>query len=709
MRGMGAMAPLGQSHRATAAWTRLFAPIVLLAEVLFFHRRILFSSAWTIPWDLRDYHLPLAEFMAGCLRAGELPFWDPYTYCGVPFYANIQTQFAYPPAWLFLMLSNLFGGRGLLEFLEWQIALHVFLSGLLTYWLLRQIGVGRGAALLGGTVFQLGGYFVSQAQHLGALCAGAWLPLSWLGVIRLATGFSRRWLGGLALALALSFTAGFPAVTIVVFVSSFALACLLVLLRRAPARLLLWFVVASVLAGLLSGVQLLPALELARLSTAYSRGEFAGTGGGVPLIALVSLVVPNHHHIFDLSRYALPWNPTFLYLYCGLAGLACALVGLIASRSCYRAPLALVAALAALWMLGESTPVGRTIFLHLPISFRSPLYAEFAMVAFQLALAVLAGLGAERLLAGRSPLLAAILVALSAADLTAAGSGRVMNTLRIRDEPAVSRSEFEGSAETLERVRALVNQTTPPARLEAYNDSMRWANSAPMTGIPTASGNDPLAPARILHVRQLFGQGQPWLRYWELRDLDSPLPDLLNVRYLICWASTNEPVLRHPKWVHAADLPGHQVYENRRVLPRFFMVGRVRRAFGEREALAILQSPRFDPAREAVVEGRVAEITGPGVLGRVRVLSYGLREILLEIEAPGPAFLVTSESYYPGWRVWVDSRPVELTLTNVAFRGLAVPAGRHRIRMRFEPVIFWYGLALTVLGTVALAAALRPG
>jgi len=703
------VAPSGQDRNSVGPWSGFLASAVLLAEVFLFHRRVLFSRAWTIPWDLRDYHLPLAEFMARCLRAAELPLWDPYTYCGMPFYANLQTQFAYPPAWIFLTLSNLTGGCRLLEFLEWQVVLHVFLAGLLAFWLLRRMGMGRGAALLGGTVFQLGGYFSSQVQHLGAVCAGAWLPLAWLGVIELSKGFRWRWLAGLTLALAMSFLAGFPAVTTVVFASSLGLACLLAVLRRAPPRLVLWTAAATIWAGLLSSVQLLPALELARLSTAYSRGQFAGTGGGVPLVALVSLVIPNHHQIFDLSRYKLPWNPTFLYLYCGLAGLGCALIGLIGSPSRYRTPLALAAMGAALWMLGESTPVGRTVFLWLPAALRSPLYAEFAMVAFQLAMAALAALGSERLLTGRRAAFPIALVVLAAVDLIAAGSSRIMNTFRIQDEPAVSLAEFEGSAETLERVRALVNQTNPPARLESYRDSMRWANSAPMIGIPTAGGNDPLAQARILDVRRLFGRGQPWLRYWELADLDSRLPDLLNVRYLISWAPTAQPALEHPDWIRVADLPGHQIYENRRVLPRFFLVGRLHRAPDKQAALSALRSPEFDPRKEAIVEGHLPSVSSPGAAGQVRVLAYELREILLETEAPAPAFLVTSESYYPGWRAWIDDRPAELLLTNVAFRGLAIPAGRRRIRMRFEPAILWLGLTLSVLATGGLAGALYRG
>ena len=63
------MAPSGQDRNSVGPWSGFLASAVLLAEVFLFHRRVLFSRAWTIPWDLRDYHLPLAEFMAAITLA----------------------------------------------------------------------------------------------------------------------------------------------------------------------------------------------------------------------------------------------------------------------------------------------------------------------------------------------------------------------------------------------------------------------------------------------------------------------------------------------------------------------------------------------------------------------------------------------------------------------------------------------------------------
>ncbi len=356
----------------------------LLCEVLVFYRKVLFSSHWGIPWDFRTFHLSLAGFIATSIRQGEFPLWDPYSYCGMPFYANLQAQVYYPPTILTIVLSNLAGGGHLADFLQWQVVLHVFLAGVFAYWLLRRLEASLAAALLGATVFQLGGFFASQTQHLGDMDAAAWLPLAWLSVISLGRRFSWRWLGALSMALAMALLAGFPAMSFVVMTSSLLLAVVLFATRRASWRVLASTALACVWALVLAAAQLLPAAELTSLSVARLRSEYLGTGGGIPLPSLISLVAPNYFNIFDFSKFSAPWNITFLYLYCGISGLALAIFALLRGKTRYRLPLACMTLLSLLWMLGDQTPIGKALFLRLPGILRSSIYAEPAMAAFLL-------------------------------------------------------------------------------------------------------------------------------------------------------------------------------------------------------------------------------------------------------------------------------------------------------------------------------------
>ena len=55
----------------------------------------------------------------------------------------------------------------------------------------------------------------------------------------------------------------------------------------------------------------------------------------------------------------------------------------------------------------------------------------------------------------------------------------------------------------------------------------------------------------------------------------------------------------------------------------------------------------------------------------------------------------------------MDGAAAETLLVNTAFRGVALPAGRHRVTMRYVPRAFMVGLALTALALVTLVALAR--
>ena len=136
-------------------------------------------------------------------------------------------------------------------------------------------------------------------------------------------------------------------------------------------------------------------------------------------------------------------------------------------------------------MLGEHTPVGLTIFHLLPAIVKGPLYAEYALPAFALGMATLAGLGADHLLSGRRPALAAAAMAVCAIDLIAVGSSRPMNTTSFDDEPGIAYDHYDSHKEIPVKMRELVNQTVPPSRIDTMNGSLNWA-VASIFQVPTS-------------------------------------------------------------------------------------------------------------------------------------------------------------------------------------------------------------------------------
>jgi hypothetical protein len=180
---------------------------------------------------------------------------------------------------------------------------------------------------------------------------------------------------------------------------------------------------------------------------------------------------------------------------------------------------------------------------------------------------------------------------------------------------------------------------------------------------------------------------------------DSRILDLLNVRLLLSMT----PVPDNPKFVKAADLPGRLAYENQSPLPRFFLVLNVKRAEDMSDAVRQLGSPEFDPAKNAVVEQGTAEHYPEAASGAVNITKYSPTEVKVHVESAAPRYLVTSEVNYPGWRAFLDGHEQPISMTNVAFRGMAVPAGNHEIVFRFRPTILLWSAGVSVLACLALS------
>ncbi len=133
---------------------------------------------------------------------GVVPWWNPYSGVGFPLAAEMQASSLFLP---FVLLLHFASGVGYLK-----IALQIF-AGVAMYLLLRQLGMTRFAAVLGGVLYQFNGTFAWFAH--APITPVPFLPLFVLGIERSFTLAQKRRPGGsalIAIAIAYSLYAGFP-------------------------------------------------------------------------------------------------------------------------------------------------------------------------------------------------------------------------------------------------------------------------------------------------------------------------------------------------------------------------------------------------------------------------------------------------------------------------------------------------------------------
>lgn len=72
-----------------------------------------------------------------------------------------------------------------------------------------------------------------------------------------------------------------------------------------------------------------------------------------------------------------------------------------------------------------------------------------------------------------------------------------------------------------------------------------------------------------------------------------------------------------------------------------------------------------------------------------------------ESKANSNQFAVFSEVYYnKGWNAFIDGKKAEIVKTNYALRGLAIPAGNHKIEFRFEPQSYKTGDTIVLISSL---------
>jgi hypothetical protein len=675
---------------------------LLVNAVVFFHKP-LFSSAYLFPWDFRGVQLPLITFLTDELRHGRFALWNPYDYSGYPVFANIEACYFHP----LILLSALIAAHSsanLPQLLEWAVVLQIWVAGIAAYRFLRELGCGRAAAWAGAIICETGGYFASRAEHIGSIMAVAWMPLAWLAVFQLRNQFRFRWFAALCGALGISIVGGFPQPTLAVFASTMVLAIFLPAWRLAKLRVVVYSLAACLLGIGLAAVQFIPTFQLTQNSVAKYRAGWLGAGGGLYWQSLVSLLLPNHYNLFDMAQFKGPGDPSFLYLYMSIAGLCLAVFALFTVRKRSAALLASMTAFGLLWMLGENTPIWRAVYPLLPLTVRIGIHPEYTYCIFCFGLAGLAALGLQALPVKESWRFAIGFII--AADLFLVGSGRPMNLVAVAAEPGVTRQAFEGSALLLQEMRQLAGTQTPPWRIDNTGDAgLDWSIQAPISQLPTANGVSPLALENEVQLRLFQHDGHPWGWYYPVEKPESPVLDVMNVKYVVTRSQDAARMAQAPRFRHAAKVPlGFELYENLAVMPRFFLVHDAVYAGSLAETRRLIADGLVDLHRTAITDRPLSlrgdEPSGGGPTG-VETVDYQPGSLQLKVSTQQPALLVLAESYYPGWLAWVDGTPAEIYRTDIAYRGVSVPAGVHTVRMEFRPAILPISIAVS-LGTAAL-------
>ncbi len=666
--------------------------------------------------DLLEMNIPRRHLAAEAIRQGHLPHWTPLLGNGYPLLAEGQSGIFYPTTLPFFLALPL----PLASNLTLLSTLAVALLG--SYLLARVHGARPAAAAISALAFGLGAAMVLRLKHVNLVQVIAWFPAS-LACIELFLRSGRRaWALAAGLVWTLQILAGHPHASVVcaLGVVLYTLVRLASEPIRRPARAALGLAGAGLLSLFMAAVQWLPTAELVPVALrgrAFTWQEASAYPfRPTDLVRLVHPFAGGNPADASLPLERIAETGVFWesHPYIGLVPLILALAAPLLWRERRVGWLGGAALLCLGIALGRTGGLYWLMWKFLPgfSLFRFP--ARF-LILFAAFAALLAGLGAEKLLRRLDPpkarLLGGFLVALTVLDLfrfSASYQGYLP-------------SEWFQPPATVDRLLHHPGRVSTPTADQTWQRTCQLAGGWKGRTDLLLAHREVLAPDASAHWgvshhsdRILQEGGIELLDYAALqrRFREGLLPlsgsvalspesirllERQNVSVLLSFFPLEGSTLEFLE-THQAhpDLPGPlYLYRTRAPVPRVRMVGQALPAGPDRiSALDRLASEGFDPSGSTLLE--IDRTVGAFGSGQARILRDDGPIQEIEVDSPGGGFLVLLDNWHPAWRASVDGIPAPVLRADVAFRAVRVGPGRHLVRFSFESPAFAWGVRLSL-------------
>ncbi len=699
---------------------------------------------------------------------GSIPQWNPYLLGGLPYIAAMHGDIFYPTAWLrWIMPVDLA--------ITWGMAVHFVLAGWFTYRFSRALGLSWGASTVAGVAYELTGIVASQMSpgHDGKLFVSALTPLAFWTLLH-AIRHQKLWAYGLfAMNVALIVLGHYHmAYFLLIALGLWAVYLSFFDPERAPQQnpwIALGFSAVAVGIGVgITALQVMPFYEYIKYSPRNDGGSDTGwafaTSYAMPPSEIFTAILPQFNGVLD--HY---WGQNPIKFHTEYIGFLPLALALFAFGDAARRRLALAFGIGALLFLmfsfGGNTPFYRPFFELLPLLNKiRAMGMVFYLVAFPVA--ILAAIGADRILAQRVPMRTVAVVcggfAVFALLGAVGGLQGLATTLAIperADAVSANASELQagavrllffvllGSAVLLATSLGKIRGVLAALALTAIVAADSWSIDKQFyTFSPRADvlfADDAITtylgkvkpPYRVLDGVEAYGKsilmkyripsalgyhGFELRNYQALgdkaggwRNLGTPaFFDLMAIRYLIL-DKPNQALPGFHQVIGATQTAfgSTAVLYERDTLPSYARVVVAAAKVPEDQTVPTLMDPRFptsgavllpDTSSAQIVQAR-APFPASHVSAAVTDWAPGRMKISLTGADSAASHLLVSENWYPDWHATIDGKPSVVRRADETLISVDLPVGAREVELVFDSPTYAKG---KVVSLVALVSAL---
>lgn len=741
-------------------------PFFILLTIIFFWDQLIGNAFF---WeDFVEYVLPVQTFAARELAKGNLPFWNPYSFVGMPFLADMQVGFFYP---LNRLISIFNPGPDAIPVAITQIVIiiHFFISLLNFYLLSRYFKISSLGSIISAISYTFSLELVFHVIHPMIVYHLSWLPLIILFFIKgiLEKKFYHSIISGIIFGLvALS---GHPQTTLYIslllliiflwfFIGSFFSKDIKTLtnednFKSKPLLIIKTLVLAAIpiiVAFGIFAIQFLPSRELASLSQRSEITYEMANEGSLQFKHIYSSVVPKVFGYVDGQTtknpsYYLSWDGKYQsYLYWETSfyfGIAALILGLIAIFSTFKNNLTKLFTFIALF--GFLFALGRRgvifdIFYNFPMfgSFRNPARMMFFTI---LSFSILAGFGFDTIwnrVKDKSTLII-ILISLAfpliISILVASGSAaKFLNTpesfhSQLIEYGNISLIFISFIALFIFLInRSLISATSGGIIIAiivivdlfiagiSFNKSPQNPSEIYKLSPQLKSLLEPKLPKEIFRVNARIYQPVSFMPFQRNQGLVDNIMLIEGYNPLVLQRA-KPPIndtktifdLYNIKYQLNVDLEkgSWSFVERDSYLNRAYLVNQFR-VMPDSLLKEKMSNEQIDYRNTVVLEEK-PDINMPEfkdtIPDKIVCEEFQSNYSRYSTKNSQPSILVFSEIWYPGWKVYVNSKPEKLFRANYCFMSVGLDKGMNKVELKFEPDTFYTGLyisLITIFGSI---------
>jgi len=624
--------------------------------------------------------------------------WNPYILCGLPLFAELERYNLLSPFTLLVLALQFFFGLSNLTAFNFVYMLYFPLAGFFTYLYARSIGIGTTGAVVSGIIFGL-----IRDADLSELNTYIWFPFI-LFLIEMAIAQKRiKWyyiiISGVFYGI--QFYGSHPQHSYyfsIIFIFYLLFRYLLRSKEERPKKYLPACFLIFVIAIGISAIQFIPAYELAKLSARFYFKDYSRmlSEGYLDQIFSIGIILCDSDH---------------LNAFVGIIPVFLALLPLFLKEKSKFYYFYLITALFFFVLSGQSV-ITRFLYYHMPYFsfFKNPIRASIISV---LSIAILAGLGVEKL----KPLLVRLVMA-----------GAILLSIYYPHR------KTHGELDTCRPLLLSRSEGFDEDYLRYLSINRFFSEFKDVSRYRVVFSN----PQNIYLLRDSihsFGGGSNFVlrRYLEfthtsIHDIDTITEEMIypdfffypnylklaNVKYIILgkkeenffYGMDKESIeISHfqgnPLFEMVYDDNVIKSYQFKDPLPRAMFITNALYLQDRQKILDLLKQPSFDPKTTLILEEPTDTFSlseKKNLETNVQITKYLPARIEISLTTNVCGFLLLLDTYYPGWKAYVNNNLVQIHRADYLFRAIYIDKpGTYTIRFIYSPFSFKLGAAITLI------------